>query len=140
MNKALILAEWHRAQDSLRAAELLTTEECYADAVSRTYYTILHAAKAALHAEGVAADSHASVRRMFGLHLIKSGQIDKAYAVDLGESFDDRLSADYDPEVEFSRTEARRECRIARHFLARMRRFLISKGFASAELRRRKKP
>jgi uncharacterized protein (UPF0332 family) len=137
MTKDLIVAEWRRAQDALRAAELLTAQACYADAVSRTYYAVLHAAKAALHAQGIAAETHSAVRRMFGLHLIKPRVIEKEYAVQLGESFDDRLRADYDPEVTFSRQEARHECRQARKFLTRIRRFLVGKSFTSGLLRRR---
>lgn len=64
MNHDLALAEWHRSRDSLRAAEILTREQCHADALSRTYYAILHAAKAALHVHDIAADSHTAVRRM----------------------------------------------------------------------------
>ena len=45
------------------------------DAVSRAYYAILHAAKAALFVHDVAVASHASVRRMFGLHLVRSRKI-----------------------------------------------------------------
>lgn len=42
------MAEWNRARESLRAAETLTREGFYADAISRAYYAILHSAKAAL--------------------------------------------------------------------------------------------
>jgi uncharacterized protein (UPF0332 family) len=57
MNRELILAEWRRAQQALRAAEVLISEECYSDAVSRTYYAVLHAAKAALYVHGVTAET-----------------------------------------------------------------------------------
>jgi uncharacterized protein (UPF0332 family) len=98
----------------------------------------LHAAKAALHAQGIAAETHSAVRRMFGLHLTKTRLIEKRYAVHLGESFDDRLSADYDPEVTFSRKEARNECRQTRRFLTRIRQFLLAKGFSNRELRQKR--
>ncbi len=87
MNRDLVLAEWRRAQQALRAGELLTAEDCYADAVTRTYYAVFHAAKAALHARGIAAETHPSVRSMFGLHLIKTGEIEKDYAVHLAARF-----------------------------------------------------
>ena len=48
MNRGLLLAEWRRALRSLAAAGLLAREGFAEDAVSRTYYAILHAAKAAL--------------------------------------------------------------------------------------------
>ena len=70
MNRNMVMAEWSRAREALRAAETLTRNRCYADGISRAYYAILHAAKAALQVHNVAAESHAAVRRMFGLHLI----------------------------------------------------------------------
>ena len=72
MNRSMVLAEWHRARESLRAAETLTRDGFYADAISRAYYSLLHAAKAGLHVHDVVAESHAAVRRMFGLHLVKN--------------------------------------------------------------------
>lgn len=70
MNRSMVLAEWNRARESLRAAETLTREGLCADAISRAYYAILHGAKAALQVRDVAAESHPAVRRMFGLHLV----------------------------------------------------------------------
>lgn len=69
MKRAPILAEWKRAVESLGAAESCRRDGFYADCVSRTYYAILHGAKAALLIKGVGADSHAAVKRLFGLHV-----------------------------------------------------------------------
>jgi len=76
VNRPLVLAEWRRARESLRAAEVLIRERCYSDAVSRTYYAALHAAKAALYIQDVTAESHTAAGRMFGLHLVRSGEIE----------------------------------------------------------------
>jgi uncharacterized protein (UPF0332 family) len=140
MKRALVLAEWRRAQQALGSAELLTRERYYADAVSRTYYAVLHAAKAALHVLDVTADTHSGVRRMFGLHLIKPGEIEPQWATPLGETLDERQAADYDPEVSFSAKEARAACREARAFVGRVRHYLLDKGFTNTELRRRRTP
>jgi uncharacterized protein (UPF0332 family) len=83
-------------------AELLVNERFHEDAVSRAYYAILHAAKAALFVHNVAATSHAAVRRLFGQHLINTGEIERQWSSHLGESFDDRLAADYDARTVFS--------------------------------------
>lgn len=137
MKREIVLAEWRRARDSMRAADVLAREECYSDAVSRTYYAVLHAAKAALQVHDVAAESHAGVGRMFGLHLVRTGEIEKEWAKHLGQSLDDRLAADYDPEVTFSRQDALRECRETRKFLRRIRQYLLHNGITESELRRR---
>jgi type III restriction enzyme len=38
---------------------------------------------------------------MFGLHLIRSGEIESMWSSNLGESLDDRLAADYDANADF---------------------------------------
>jgi uncharacterized protein len=81
MNRNMVLAEWSRAREALRAADTLTRNRCYADGISRAYYAMLHAAKAALHIHDVTAESHAAVRRMFGLHLVRPGEIEPEWSV-----------------------------------------------------------
>jgi len=139
MNRKLALAEWRRAQQALGAAELLSREGYYADAVARTYYALLHAAKAALQVQDVEAETHAGVRRMFELHLIKAGELEPEWSTPLGETLDERLTADYDPVVSFSAKEARAACREARAFVGRIRRYLLDQGFTRSELRSRRK-
>jgi uncharacterized protein (UPF0332 family) len=77
MIQDMVLAEWQRAVRSLRAAELLCREGYHEDAVSRAYYATLHGAKAALFVHDEATASHAAVRRMFGQHLIMTGEIER---------------------------------------------------------------
>jgi len=89
----------------------LFEEELYEDALSRSYYSILHAAKAALLAENVSVSSHDTVKRLFGLHLVKAGKIDKRYSYILREEQDDRYLADYD--CAFTPEKERVEQRIA---------------------------
>ena len=95
MNRMLVLAEWQRARQALQAAEVLVEAGYAADALSRAYYATLHAAKAALYVHDVATASHAAVRRMFGLHVIRTGEIEGEWASHLGEILDDRLAADW---------------------------------------------
>ena len=131
-----MVAEWRRASESLSAAEVLMREGCEADAVSRAYYAILHAAKAALFVHGVAATSHAAARRMFGLHLVHPGRIEPLWSDYLAEGSDERLAADYDVFVSYSEEETRRGCDRAREFLERMRQYLIASGLAERVLDR----
>jgi uncharacterized protein (UPF0332 family) len=130
----MVIAEWQRAWQALRAAEVLVREGLYADAVSRANYATLHAAKAALFMHDVATESHAAVRRMFGLHLIRSGEIESTWASNLGESLDDRLAADYDASVSFSSAEASQECQRTCAFLDRIHCYLLAKGLTNNEL------
>jgi uncharacterized protein (UPF0332 family) len=139
MKRELVLAEWRRAQQAMGSAQLLTREGYHADAIGRTYYALFHAAKAALHVQDVSADTHTGVRRMFGLHLIKPGQIEPEWSSPLGETFDERLAADYDPEMSFSARDARAACRQARAFVGRIRRYLRDNGFTASQLRSRRR-
>lgn len=134
MNRELVLGEWERAVQTLRAAELLTREGYTEDAVSRTYYAVLHAARAALCVCAVVTESHAGVRRMFGKHLIPSGAIEREWAKYLGESLDDRLAADYDIGTSYSSEQAREECGRADEFLERIHRYLLDNGLTEREL------
>jgi len=95
----------------------LTREALYSDAISRAYYAILHGAKAALQIHKVAAESHPAVRRMFGLHLVQSGEMEPEWSAYLTESLDDRLAAGYDAETSFSKKEATSEFRARETFL-----------------------
>ncbi len=113
-----------RAEKSLNAAEILLRDNCLEDAVSRAYYAILHAARAALLAEGVKVTSHKGVRRLFSQHLIKTEKLQHRLAVILAEEQDDRFLADYD--VTFAPEPERVQKRItdASEFLAAVKLFL----------------
>jgi uncharacterized protein (UPF0332 family) len=137
MNRNMVVAEWNRARESLRAAQALTHDGLYADAISRAYYAILHAAKAGLHVHDVEAESHPAVRRMFGLHLVKPGEIEPEWSAYLTASLDDRLAADYDVETSFSQEDARDECRRSQQFLKRVKSYLLKNGLKEADLRKR---
>lgn len=139
MNRNMVLAEWQRAIASLQAAKNLTRDGLYADAISRAYYAVLHAAKAGLHVHDVAAESHTAVRRLFGLHLIKPGKIEPQWSAYLTAGLDDRLAADYDVETEFSKKEARNECVRAGEFLKRIKQYLLKNGLKETELRKQQR-
>ena len=134
MNRAMAAAEWRRAAKSLGAAEVLMRSGYPEDSVARSYHAVFHAAKSALFVHDIDTASHAAVRRMFGLHLVRSGEIEQTWASDLAEAMDDRLMVDYDAEISFSAEETRFECQRARAFLERIRQYLLAKGLTEREL------
>jgi len=85
--------EFDRAKKSLAAARLLLSARLFEDAVSRSYYAVMHAAKAALLVHDVIAESHAAVRRLFGSVLVQPGLIEKDWAAILGREQDKRVVA-----------------------------------------------
>ena len=130
----MLVQEWRRTVKSLGAAEVLMHSGYAEDSVSRSYYAVLHAAKSALFVHDIATPSHAAVRSMFGLHLVRSGEIERMWARVLAETTDDRLTADYGVEVRFSSEEAKSAYERAKRFLDRVREYLRTKGVTEQEL------
>lgn len=128
MRQEQIRAQWGRALKSLRSAELLLRQEFLQDAVSRAYYAVMHAAKAALLRHDVVAKSHSAVRRLFGQMLVSSGEIEKKWAEILAQEQIQRAIADYLADTELDIEGAEEMVRDARCFVERMGEYLASNG------------
>ncbi len=113
-----------RAKKALLAAKTLLENQLYEDCVSRAYYVVLHAAKAALAIEGVEPQSHHAVRRMFGLLLVKTGKIEKEFARILTAEQEDREIADYDIHIEIEQDTALKRVCDAEKFVERIEKYL----------------
>ena len=116
--------ELHRARQSLQAAALLHEQELHADAISRSYYAILHAARAALLAHDVVAESHAGLRRLFGLTLVRPGLLETEWARILATAQDRRAAADYDSNLQWDHLASQKLLDDARAFVTRMETYL----------------
>ena len=114
----------NRAKRALQAARLLRDQQLYEDSVSRSYYAVLHAAKAALAVIGVESSTHAGVRAMFGLHLVKTGKIEKEFADILVAEQEDREIGDYEAGVRLTEETARQRVAEAERFVQRIERHL----------------
>jgi uncharacterized protein (UPF0332 family) len=98
-------AELRRAHQSIQAAQILLDANLLPDAVSRSYYAVLHAARAALLAHNVIAESHSAVGRLFGLTFVRSGLLDAEFGRILRSEQDRRIEADYDVDFDWARRE-----------------------------------
>jgi hypothetical protein len=116
--------EFARANKSLQAARMLLENQLYEDCVSRSYYAVLHAAKAALIKIGVEAESHQAVRRMFGLHLVKTEQIEKHFAEILTAQQEDREIGDYNIYLNIQQERAAKRVLDAERFIQRIEKYL----------------
>lgn len=130
MNSDNILAELERAKRSLQAAEILQAAGLYEDAVSRSYYAVMHAAKAALLVHDAIAESHAAIRRLFGSVLVRPGFLEKEWAAVLGREQDRRIKADYDVGFSWDAEESSRLLEEAATFVQRIRDYLGSVGIS----------
>ncbi|MYD86805.1 MAG: HEPN domain-containing protein [Acidobacteria bacterium] len=134
MNRELLLVEWRRSVRGLEAARLLAREGYAEDAVSRTYYAILHAGKAALLVHDVTVDSHAALRRLFSEHLVPAGRIEREWSAQLRVGLDDRLAADHDPVHVVAAEDALQEVERATAFVARIRSYLLDNTLTDSDL------
>lgn len=116
--------ELNRAGKALLAAKTLLENQLYEDCVSRAYYAVLHAAKAALVTTGVEPESHSAVRRLFGLHLVKTGKLEKDFAKILTAEQEDREIGDYDIHIEIEQDTAQKRVLDAERFLQRITQYL----------------
>jgi uncharacterized protein (UPF0332 family) len=124
MNIEEIKKEISRADKSLNSAKILAENNYLEDAISRCYYGILHAAKAALLVEDVSISSHKAVRRLFGQHIIKTGKLNSKYGKILASIQDDRLRADYDVIYLAEEEDVEESLKIAEDFLNTIKDFL----------------
>lgn len=134
MNRETAVAEWRRGLTSLGSAEVLAKAGHHEDAIVTSYYAIFHAAKAALAVHDIETSTHAGLRSMFGLHLVKTGEIEPEWAVDLGLSLEDRVKADYNVFAHFSGEDARDERNRAAAFLRRIREYLLTNGLGHDDI------
>ncbi|MEW6607065.1 MAG: HEPN domain-containing protein [bacterium] len=116
--------ELNRDKKALHAAKVLMKESLFEDCVSRAYYAVLHAAKAALSLAGVESDTHNGVRRMFGLHLVKTEKIEKEFAKILTREQEDREIGDYEVGIEIEEDIARERIEEAEKFVHRIEQYI----------------
>ncbi len=111
----------------MQAAETLQVQGLTEDAISRAYYAVMHAAKAALLVHDAVAQRHAAVRRLFGKVLVRGGEIEKEWAEILAREQDQRGAAEYNVDLEIDLEVAGRLIRDARRFVECIAAYLASK-------------
>ena len=134
MNRNEAKAEWKRATETLGAATTLAISGYNNDAIARSYYAMLHGAKAGLATKEIETDSHRGVATMFGKHLVKTGEVDPEHGSNLRRAGAARQNADYQAELEFTSEEACTECERAHSFLTTVRQQLKRAGLREDEL------
>ncbi len=124
MSEELALAEWRRAQESLGAAWLCQGGGFYPDAISRAYYAILHAAKAALQLYDIDARTHEGVKNVFGGSIAVAGLVERHWSREINSLGILRRAADYNVTRTFSESDSRLACERSEAFVDRIRELL----------------
>ena len=110
-----IAEELRRANDALRAADLLGDNGLFSDAVSRLYYCVLSHVRALLLTVDLETRSHEAALRLLCLHFVKAGTLPRETAHVFAKLMKFREEADYNASYLFDaedfhelRTEALR--------------------------------
>ncbi len=113
-----------KANNSLKAANILLFEGFPGFAVSRAYYCMFYIAQAFLEGEGLVYSKHSGTIAGFGQHFIKTGKIPKEYHRYLIDAFEARQEGDYAPEEVITHSVAAKIINHAVDFLTLAKRFL----------------
>jgi hypothetical protein len=99
-------AHLKKAVERLRAAEKLLHDGCYEDAVSRGYYAMYHAAKAALSTVNVFPRTHEGVVSEFGKRFVLTAVLTKDLGRNLADAKAARETYEYSPTATVGKPEA----------------------------------
>ena len=131
MSEGNAAAEWRRGLQSLAAARLCHSNGLYADAISRAYYAVMHAAKAALELQDITVRTHSGVRSYFGRLIVTTRLVEPQWSDTIADLGDLRLVADYVVTTTFTESDARSACDRAEAFINRIR-LLLPDSLASS--------
>lgn len=100
-----IREEIERADEAIRAANLLFENGFFKDAVSKLYYSLLYCIRALLLTKGLEPKSHESALRLFGLHFVKQGSFEAKDSHIFSKLMKYREEADYNPSYTFTQDD-----------------------------------
>ncbi len=112
------------ADERLKAARVLMKSGLFRDAISRAYYSVFQAARAALATKTLDARKHSGVISLFNQHFVKSGILPKDYGKILKSAKDMRHASDYDDFYLVTKEEAQEAIGNAERFINGIREFL----------------
>ena len=101
----LVRYRFTKASDTLQEIDILLQNELWNTAVNRLYYACYYAVSALLLNHSITAQTHAGVRQMFGMHIIKPGKISKDLGKFYSDIFDMRQTGDYEDFIDFSKDD-----------------------------------
>jgi uncharacterized protein (UPF0332 family) len=116
--------EMQRALDEIKGAMVLQENGLYFKSVVSSYYSVYHAAKAALLLKGVLPKSHEGIERMFSLYCVKTGEITVDSGKIIGRLMKLRQEADYYPESVFRLEDSQEALELAQSFVENIRKVI----------------
>ena len=136
MSESLAISEWRRADDCRQVSHLCLQHGFYADAIARSYYAALHAARASLVLHNVdPGRRHRALGNLFGQHIVLTGLVERHWGPVIGRLSALRMAADYNVRVIFSSADAANAYEQADGFVNRIH-ALLTNAIAPERLRR----
>lgn len=102
MNPDLVQYRLDRAEEALKDAELLLSENRLISTVNRLYYGMFYAVIALLETNDLSSSKHTGVRALFNQHFVKTGVISNQAGSLFNMLFNDRHKGDYSDYVDFT--------------------------------------
>jgi hypothetical protein len=127
--KANIREEIDRANESMKAADLLFENGFVRDGVSKLYYSLLYSIRALLLTEGLEPKSHEGALRLFGLHFVKPGAFEAKNSHIFSKLMKFREEADYNPSYSFSPEDFTEFKSEAEGVIQKITNYLKNKGY-----------
>ena len=128
MKEDLVRDRWWNATDVLKDASVLADAGQYKGAISRSFFSMEQAARAALATKGQEPKTHGGVVQAFNNQLVRSGEIDAKWAESLADGSSARNTADYSAFYRADDDEARKQCTEAAEFLHQTHQYLVRQG------------
>jgi len=127
--KENIQEEIDRANESMKAADLLFENGFVRDGVSKLYYSLLYSIRALLLTEGLEPKSHEGALRLFGLHFVKPGAFEAKDSHIFSKLMKFREEADYNPFYSFSPEDFTEFKSEAEGVIQKITNYLKNKGY-----------
>jgi uncharacterized protein (UPF0332 family) len=117
-------AHLEKAFERLKVAEKLLRDNDYEDAISRAYYAMYHAARAALATENISPKTHEGVVSEFGRKFVLAGIFPKELGKNLADAKASRETYEYSVTATVDKAEAEVILLNARKFVKAVKKYL----------------
>jgi uncharacterized protein (UPF0332 family) len=121
-----VTANLERAEESIRAAQVLYEAGHWDFAAARAYYAAFYAATSALLSEGREYQKHSGVIAAVHKFMVKTGKLKKEHGKNLNWLFELRSIGDYGDTRHVPQEDAARAISVAQSFVAAIKKLLPS--------------
>jgi uncharacterized protein (UPF0332 family) len=113
-----------KAQEDLKASEIMIENGIYRIAASRVYYAMFYIAEALLLTKGLIFTSHKGLISSFNKEFIKSGIFNIKFGRLLRDAFDIRQNSDYEIVPDITESKTKELLLLAKEFLEEAKKYL----------------